>query len=237
MMWTSIEANTGIICACLLCLKPLILRIWPSLLGDSRPPRHNLHLPTFGQSQTTFLTQSTTMVTTTVVGSRNDSPFKGMQQSPASPTSTSQLHPPEVAHLCSIKENKQLESSKRGPPTTPYNNSVVSLSLPQRSRSSRSYFQKLNNFPKQQRSMPDLNQRPSIFVSDSSSCTTTIAASGSNSSGSRSSPGSIIVDTEMVQTEEYITPSPTLRPFAESSDARSQREKSFTLDIPDIPVD
>jgi hypothetical protein len=231
------EANTGIICACLLCLKPLILRIWPSLLSDSRPPRHNLHLPTFGQSQTMFLTQSTSIVSTTVVGSRNDSAFKGMRQSSTLPTSTSPLHPPEVAHLCSIKENIQLESPKRDPPTTPHNNSTVSSILPQRPQSSRGYFQKLNSSLKQQRSMPDLNQKPSIFVSDVSSCTTTIAASGSNSSGSRSSPGSIIVDTEMVRTEEYIRASLTPRPFAEASDARSQREKSFTLDIPDIPVD
>ena len=72
ILLASIEANTGIICASLLCLKPLISCIWPALLNDSRPPRNNLRLPSSGNHQTTFLNQKTLTLSTTTFESSTD---------------------------------------------------------------------------------------------------------------------------------------------------------------------
>ena len=33
LMWSAIEVNVGLMCACVLVLKPLVVRIWPSALG------------------------------------------------------------------------------------------------------------------------------------------------------------------------------------------------------------
>ncbi|KAK0356747.1 hypothetical protein LTR59_000971 [Friedmanniomyces endolithicus] len=55
IIWSAVEANVGIICACLLALKPLIGRLWPgsSLVADGGssegcvvvPPRYSMRLP------------------------------------------------------------------------------------------------------------------------------------------------------------------------------------------------
>src|ERR1051325_11666797 len=37
--WTSVEVNAAISCACIMTLKPLIQKIFPSLLFPSRTPR------------------------------------------------------------------------------------------------------------------------------------------------------------------------------------------------------
>lgn len=42
--WSSVEANTGIICASLLALKPLLLKLFPRLMNEERPPRHSTTL-------------------------------------------------------------------------------------------------------------------------------------------------------------------------------------------------
>lgn len=39
------EANVGIICASLVCMKPLIVKIMPNMLLSQAPSRRNLHLP------------------------------------------------------------------------------------------------------------------------------------------------------------------------------------------------
>ncbi|GAB7351069.1 hypothetical protein MBLNU459_g1546t1 [Dothideomycetes sp. NU459] len=39
--WSSVEANTGIVCASLLALKPLLLKLCPALMRERGPPRHS----------------------------------------------------------------------------------------------------------------------------------------------------------------------------------------------------
>lgn len=237
VLWSSIEANTGIVCACLLCLKPLIVKMWPSLLSDSRPPRYNLQLPTLGQSQATFVTRSTLIISTTAVGSRNDSAFK--QQSPTSPTKPLAPQAPEDVLPRDHREITTGHSALRSGSSPPRNNCIMSLVLPQRPQSSRAHGQmRLKGSPKQQRSMPDLHWKPPTLWGDTNPCITAITASASiETFRSRSIPSSIRVDTEIVQTEEHITPPPTARRFMQSPDMGSQREMPLILDIPDFLMD
>ncbi|KAK5119807.1 hypothetical protein LTR85_007133 [Meristemomyces frigidus] len=47
IIWSTIEANVGIICACLLALKPLVALLFPILLDDGDEiPKHCMRLPT-----------------------------------------------------------------------------------------------------------------------------------------------------------------------------------------------
>jgi len=48
--WSAVEANVGIICASLMALKPLVMRIFPKLLADTKPPRHAMSLPKIHQT-------------------------------------------------------------------------------------------------------------------------------------------------------------------------------------------
>jgi hypothetical protein len=92
--------------------------------------------------------------------------------------------------------------------------------------------------------MPELCEKHAIFWvggSDPNACITTIMATPADTPRSLSSPCSIQVDTEMVQTEDFVPPPPSPRQrfaeFAEACEARRQRDWSFglDLDIPDIP--
>lgn len=44
VIWSAVEANVGIICACLLALKPLVAKLCPSLLDEIRLPKHCMQL-------------------------------------------------------------------------------------------------------------------------------------------------------------------------------------------------
>jgi len=48
--WSAIEANVGIICASLMALKPLVMRMFPTLMADPKPPRHAMSLPMIHQT-------------------------------------------------------------------------------------------------------------------------------------------------------------------------------------------
>jgi hypothetical protein len=49
LMWSAVEVNVGLICACILVLKPLVMRILPSLLGQRR--RSSGHVTTSEKSE------------------------------------------------------------------------------------------------------------------------------------------------------------------------------------------
>ncbi|KAF2095893.1 hypothetical protein NA57DRAFT_78668 [Rhizodiscina lignyota] len=49
--WSAIEANVGIICACLMAMKPLVTKFFPNLLIDKQPPSHHMRLPVIEQNQ------------------------------------------------------------------------------------------------------------------------------------------------------------------------------------------
>jgi hypothetical protein len=57
--WSSVEANTGIICASLLCIKPLVVKLFPNLLSSQQPLRRNLPMITGGESEGSTWTCST----------------------------------------------------------------------------------------------------------------------------------------------------------------------------------
>lgn len=44
IVWSAVEANTGIVCACLLALKPLATRVFPGWFAEAGPPRHAMRL-------------------------------------------------------------------------------------------------------------------------------------------------------------------------------------------------
>lgn len=44
VIWSAVEANVGIICACLLALKPLAAKLLPSLFDETRLPEHCMRL-------------------------------------------------------------------------------------------------------------------------------------------------------------------------------------------------
>lgn len=45
IIWSAVEANVGIICASLLALKCLIVRIFPNAMQESQLPSHHMRLP------------------------------------------------------------------------------------------------------------------------------------------------------------------------------------------------
>ena len=45
IIWSTVEANVGIICASLLALKPLVAKLFPTIIQESKPPRHSMRLP------------------------------------------------------------------------------------------------------------------------------------------------------------------------------------------------
>lgn len=45
IIWSITEANVGIICASLLALRALVVKLCPKLLDQSEPPKHSLRLP------------------------------------------------------------------------------------------------------------------------------------------------------------------------------------------------
>ncbi|KAK5728461.1 hypothetical protein LTR15_001597 [Elasticomyces elasticus] len=45
IIWSVVEANVGIICACLLALKPLVERCCPALLEETMLPKNSMRLP------------------------------------------------------------------------------------------------------------------------------------------------------------------------------------------------
>jgi hypothetical protein len=49
--WSAVEANVGIICACMVALKPLAAKCFPSVLEDETIPEHCMRLP---MMQTSF---------------------------------------------------------------------------------------------------------------------------------------------------------------------------------------
>ena len=49
--WSTCEANVGIICACLMALKPLVLRVFPNIANDEHPPHHSTQLPLVAEGQ------------------------------------------------------------------------------------------------------------------------------------------------------------------------------------------
>jgi hypothetical protein len=40
--WSVIEANTGIMCASFLCIKPLVMKLFPRVLESNQPARRNM---------------------------------------------------------------------------------------------------------------------------------------------------------------------------------------------------
>lgn len=49
--WSSVEANTGIVCASLLALKPLLLRLFPTLMDEEMPPAYSTTLRVITDSE------------------------------------------------------------------------------------------------------------------------------------------------------------------------------------------
>lgn len=45
-IWSTVEANTGIVCASVVALKPLITKVFPNLFGGPGTGRHSNTLPT-----------------------------------------------------------------------------------------------------------------------------------------------------------------------------------------------
>jgi hypothetical protein len=50
--WSAVEANTGVICASLLYIKPLIVKVFTNMLLSQGPSRRNLQLPTIHPGET-----------------------------------------------------------------------------------------------------------------------------------------------------------------------------------------
>lgn len=44
IIWSAVEANSGIICASLLSFKPLLLRVFPSIAQETGPARHSMQI-------------------------------------------------------------------------------------------------------------------------------------------------------------------------------------------------
>lgn len=44
IVWSAVEANVGIICASLLSLKPLVTRIFPNIMTETKPPPHSMQI-------------------------------------------------------------------------------------------------------------------------------------------------------------------------------------------------
>ncbi|KAK3073367.1 hypothetical protein LTR53_005119 [Teratosphaeriaceae sp. CCFEE 6253] len=82
IIFSVVEANVGIICACLLALKPLIGHWWPKLLEEDGLPRHCMRLPHVQTAATTVwpsADSTATLVsptTPTTMKSKSESMFK-----------------------------------------------------------------------------------------------------------------------------------------------------------------
>lgn len=50
--WSTVEANTGIICASVLALKPLFVVLFPKFMGEPGTARHSYMLPTIKDTTT-----------------------------------------------------------------------------------------------------------------------------------------------------------------------------------------
>ena len=226
-MWTSIEGNTGIICACLLCLKPLIVKLFPSLLSESNSPSNNIHLPTFHHRLRSRSNKVPSIASSTAVGSSDTSTAKtALQHQSPSASPIHIVHPRDDIPLRTSKESSQLESSKRIRPLTSRNDSFVSLAL----NSSQKHHQSTLEMPKLSSTL-DALPNP---------CITTISACPLPNLSTRSIPGSISVNTEVVRTSEYFAPAPsriTAFDTAESVDGQSHVDKSSPYDVPDLEID
>lgn len=44
IIWSAVEANVGIICASLLSLKPLVAKLFPKMMEETKPPRHSMKI-------------------------------------------------------------------------------------------------------------------------------------------------------------------------------------------------
>ena len=220
-MWTSIEGNTGIICACLLCLKPLIVKLFPSLLNDSSSPSDSHHLPTFHYRLRSRSRKISSIAGSTAVGSSDTSTVKATleHQNPSS-SSVRLVQPRDDIPLRTSKESSQWESSKRMRPLTSRNDSFVSLAL--------------KPSHKHQQSTPEMPKLSSTPGTLPNSCTTTISASPLLDITTRSTPGSISVNTEVVRTSEYLAPAP---PGITAFGTVESVDKSSPDDTPDLTVD
>jgi len=88
IIWSAIEANVGIICACLLALRPLLAKFCPTLLDDSNLPRHCMRLPMIERQPATQDTEGTL-------------PVSQSASAPASPTESKSAYGANVLHRLS----------------------------------------------------------------------------------------------------------------------------------------
>lgn len=71
--WSAVEANVGIVCASLMALKPLVIKLCPKLLEEKTIPRHSLRLQLVKeQSWSPTMSDQTTLA----------SPYPGSESSP-----------------------------------------------------------------------------------------------------------------------------------------------------------
>ncbi|KAF2801529.1 uncharacterized protein BDZ99DRAFT_577472 [Mytilinidion resinicola] len=69
LLWSALEVNIAIICACMMALKPLLVHLFPRLMGPKKPALHNMRLPIldtsfWGTTVTTSARRSSTCVET-----------------------------------------------------------------------------------------------------------------------------------------------------------------------------
>jgi hypothetical protein len=100
IIWSAVEANVGIVCASLLALKPLAVKLFPKLMAETEPPRHSMRLPMIeagvwpGASDEAKLTMplsSTNVSKDSSDGMRSSSARMSSQQSLWSPVRLSQV--------------------------------------------------------------------------------------------------------------------------------------------------
>lgn len=97
IIWSTVEANVGIICACLLALKPLIASILPKLMDETEEiPKHCLRLaivdPAAWPSDEATLVSPTTPTTPTTYKRQSEGTLK--RPSTARSPSHPELRPP-----------------------------------------------------------------------------------------------------------------------------------------------
>lgn len=102
IIWSTVEANVGIICASLLALKPLVAIVFPRIMKDTEIPKHCLRLSTVetGTAERTWSGETTLVspITPTTTGSKSESTFRRQSTAtaPAPPvhvlTASYQLH-------------------------------------------------------------------------------------------------------------------------------------------------
>lgn len=88
IIWSAVEANVGIICACLLALRPLLAKLFPNLLEGSDLPRHCMRLPMIESEPITEDTEVTL-------------PVSQSASSAASPTASNSVNGANVLHRLS----------------------------------------------------------------------------------------------------------------------------------------